>query len=71
MILIQCLLKNSRMAEARAEFQALLDLDPPDRDRLQAWFSRIPASRSRSVARPEHPESLDLLGFVAIPGSST
>lgn len=47
MILIQCLLKNSRTVEARAEFQALLDLDPPDRDRLQSWFSRIPPREAK------------------------
>lgn len=40
MILIQCLLRNQRLPEARSEFQTLLDHDPPGRDALQAWFAR-------------------------------
>ena len=39
MILIQCLLKDRRPQEARAEFQMLLDQDPPERDELRAWFN--------------------------------
>jgi tetratricopeptide (TPR) repeat protein len=38
MLLIQCLLRNQRLPEARSEFQTLLDHDPPGRDALQAWF---------------------------------
>jgi hypothetical protein len=40
MILIQCLLKTQRLAEAGREFQALLDHDPPGREALQAWFQK-------------------------------
>ena len=38
MLLIQGLLRNRRLPEARREFQTLLDHDPPGRDALQAWF---------------------------------
>jgi tetratricopeptide (TPR) repeat protein len=40
MLLIQCLLTNQQLPEARAEFQTLLDHDPPDRDALQSWFEK-------------------------------
>ena len=40
MLLIQCLLKARRPADARKEFRILLDHDPPGRDALQAWFAR-------------------------------
>jgi hypothetical protein len=40
MILLRCLLANRRGAEARSEFQTLLDHDPPGRDALRAWFAR-------------------------------
>jgi Flp pilus assembly protein TadD len=40
MILIQCLIGNQRLSEARGEYQILLDHDPPGRDAIQAWFAR-------------------------------
>ena len=40
MVLIQCLIRNRRLPEARREFQTLLDHDPPGRDALQAWFAK-------------------------------
>jgi Tfp pilus assembly protein PilF len=40
MLLIQCLLEDRRRAEARSEFQTLLDHDPPGRDALRAWFAK-------------------------------
>ena len=43
MLLIQCLQGDRRPREASAEFQALLGQDPPDRDELQSWFSKIVA----------------------------
>jgi tetratricopeptide (TPR) repeat protein len=39
-ILIQCLLKDQRLPEARNEFRILLDHDPPRREALEAWFAR-------------------------------
>jgi tetratricopeptide (TPR) repeat protein len=39
-LLIQCLLANQRLPEARAEFKTLLDHDPPGRDALETWFER-------------------------------
>jgi hypothetical protein len=40
MILIQCLLEQRELEEARSEFRTLLDHDPPGRDALQAWFAK-------------------------------
>ncbi len=40
MILIQSLLRNHRLHEARHEFQVVLDHDPPGRDAIQAWFEK-------------------------------
>jgi tetratricopeptide (TPR) repeat protein len=40
MLLLRCLLRNRQVAEARSEFQTLLDHDPPGRDALQAWFAK-------------------------------
>jgi tetratricopeptide (TPR) repeat protein len=41
MLLIECLQRNQHSGEARAEFQTLLDFDPPDRDNLHRWFDQI------------------------------
>jgi tetratricopeptide (TPR) repeat protein len=48
LLLVQGLLAGRRPSEARAEFQALLDQDPPGRDELKAWFD---GSASRSIGR--------------------
>ena len=48
MVLIQCLLRDRRLRKARAEFQSLLDQDPPDRDELESWFD---GSTSRSIEK--------------------
>jgi tetratricopeptide (TPR) repeat protein len=39
-LLIQCLLKDRKTSEARIELQTLIDLDPPNRDTIEAWFAR-------------------------------
>jgi tetratricopeptide (TPR) repeat protein len=39
-LLIQCLLKDRKDREARVELQTLLDLDPRNRDTIEAWFAR-------------------------------
>ena len=41
MLLVECLQRNQQEIEARAEFQTLLDHDPPDREALQTWFDQI------------------------------
>src|SRR5262249_1029757 len=38
LLLVQGLLGARRLPEARAEFQVLLDQDPPGRDELKGWF---------------------------------
>ncbi len=43
MILVQSLLKNHEPTQARAEFQTLLECDPPGRDALQDWFRKMAA----------------------------
>jgi len=43
MILVQSLLKNHEPTKARAEFQTLLECDPPGRDALQDWFRKMAA----------------------------
>jgi tetratricopeptide (TPR) repeat protein len=40
MLLLRGLLRNRQVAEARSEFQTLLDQDPPGRDALRAWFAQ-------------------------------
>lgn len=41
MLLVQSLLKTRQNNRAVAEFQIVLELDPPDRDQLQSWFSKL------------------------------
>jgi hypothetical protein len=48
LLLVQNLLGARRLPEARAEFQALLDQDPPGRNELKAWFD---GSASRLIGR--------------------
>ena len=66
MLLIQCLLGDRRPPEARAEFQALLDQDPPDRDELRAWFGEIGVGRARTVIRHHSENELFPIAFVLI-----
>ena len=51
----------------RAEFQTLLDHDPPDRDELQSWFRESSSSRTRAVTYHRLPQNeLIPIGFVRI-----
>jgi cytochrome c-type biogenesis protein CcmH/NrfG len=41
MLLIDCLVRKGERAEARAEFDALLGLRPPQPERLRQWFDEL------------------------------
>jgi tetratricopeptide (TPR) repeat protein len=39
LVLVACLIQSGRRAQARAQFEVLMALDPPQADRLRRWFA--------------------------------
>jgi tetratricopeptide (TPR) repeat protein len=51
-LLVRCHLRLGHAEAARAEFEALLAFDPPDRDDLVRWFALEASARSPVTGRP-------------------
>jgi len=40
MLLIQSLIKGGELSEAKDEFRTLMELEPPNREAMEAWFEK-------------------------------